>query len=131
MEEVGANLLHLLYVFRATANTLGRLVVKITADGGDIDILTGDALAYLAGYGMTGEEPPWDGNLDLEDTYDRNIPIPNVTINTDGILDLVESIAVQEPTKMVLSEVTSAIFRVPVMTVVSADDLVTVTLENA
>lgn len=88
VEASGVNLLHLLLPYKEDANTLGRLIVRLTADGGDIDIEAAEILAYLAGYGMGAGEIPWDGNIDIEDIWE-NVQIPTVEFDETSVEDAV------------------------------------------
>lgn len=102
VEESGVNLLHLLLPFKVNGNVLGRLIVQLTADGGGVDILSGEALAYLAGYGMGAGELPWDGNIDAQDEW-TNILIPSIPFDEASVTDNA-SVSFITPTAITLAE---------------------------
>ena len=87
IELAGTNLLHLLLTFNVQANTIYTLTVKLEADGGDISIAAGDVRAYLAGYGISTNDLPWDGNIDLSEEWtNENIPAMTVQAMTDAVV---------------------------------------------
>ena len=102
VEASGVNLLHLLLPYKENANTLGRLIVRLTADGGDIDIDAAEALAYLAGYGMGAGELPWDGYINVQDEW-TNVTIPVVVFDETSVSDTV-TVAQQAPIGVTATE---------------------------
>ena len=108
VEMAGVNLLHLMLSFEETAGSLGKVLVRITADGGDIDIAMSDAIAYLAGYGIGGGEIPWDGNIDIIEEWDQSAQIPSITFDENGVsADVL--VAVQIPIGVNISDSVSRV----------------------
>ena len=127
-EVAGVNLLHLMLPFRGVANVPGRLVVRLNIDGGDLSIEEGDIRAYLSGYGIGGQAPPWDGTLEIEEEW-SNVLIPDMEFDDENITESVV-FNIQVPMGASITEQYSNV-SIPSMTVVSATDSVNIVLEEA
>ena len=60
--------------------------LRVTS-GDSITIDANDIVAAITGPGMTGNPPIWDGNIEVEEEWEQNVSIPQMTFDNTSVLD--------------------------------------------
>lgn len=99
----GIHLLHLLFIWKADANTQGHFKVKLSSYYTNVRILQGCCLGYLTGQGLVGEGG-WDGEIiaseELED-FDLMLIFNKAIVIDSGIVETYVERGLMPPTQNV------------------------------
>lgn len=99
----GTHLLHLLFIWKADANTQGHFKVKLSSYYTNVRILQGKCFGYLSGQGLVGEGE-WDGEIiafeELED-FDLMLIFNKAIVIDSGIVETYVERGLMPPTQNV------------------------------